>query len=168
MDTEFLIYADDYEANKYFFLSHFFRDNYEEALEDLPIVNSGINIIKHEVWVTNIGAAVTENRNIVAFADLGENNPDNILNDDIIHPKLNSASFFPDNESNNMFEVVSPGSVRNLNNVNSYLTNVGLVASSDFEKIELAKKLSPNDYSINTQLGFISLNFPINLTMLLR
>ena len=71
------IKADDYEENKHFFLAQYFRDNYKEALKDLPIITSNVNIMKIEVWVTNIGAAVTENRNIVAFQDLGENNPYN-------------------------------------------------------------------------------------------
>ena len=44
--TEFDIYADDYEANKHFFLSHYFKESYNTALENLPFVNSPINITK--------------------------------------------------------------------------------------------------------------------------
>ena len=55
-------------------LSHVFRNAYDGALADLPVITSSINITKLEVWVTNIGAAVTQNRNIVAFTDLGEYN----------------------------------------------------------------------------------------------
>ena len=40
-------------------------------------MNSNINITKIEVWITNIGAATTDNRNIVAFMDLGEYTPYN-------------------------------------------------------------------------------------------
>ncbi len=70
--TTFEIKADQYEANKYYFLSYFFRDNYENALRTLPTVNSGIQVTRVEVWVTNTRSDYTNNRNIVAFTDLGE------------------------------------------------------------------------------------------------
>jgi cell surface protein SprA len=76
--TEFELKALDYEENRHFFLSHYFRNRYEQALERLPIVGSNINITKIEVWVTTRGAAVTENRNIVSFMDLGEAIPYNV------------------------------------------------------------------------------------------
>jgi cell surface protein SprA len=41
--------ADEYEANKYYFLSHYFRDNYENALRTLPTVNSGMQITNRGV-----------------------------------------------------------------------------------------------------------------------
>jgi len=66
--------ADEYEENKNYFLSQYFYDNFNTAMASLPLINSNINIIKIEVWRTNIGAAINENRNIVAFADLGEKN----------------------------------------------------------------------------------------------
>jgi cell surface protein SprA len=34
--TNFDIKADEYEANKYYFLSHYFRDNYENACAPCP------------------------------------------------------------------------------------------------------------------------------------
>lgn len=161
MTTDFLIYANEYEENKYFFLSHFFRDEYEEALSELPLVKSGIDIVKLEVWVTNIGAAVTENRNVVAFTDLGEVEEKNINNKELIQGNLNAI--FPDNYANNLFTIANDtNQIRNLNNVNNYLSGKGFTPSSDFEKIELAKKLSENEYTVNEKLGFISLNFPLN------
>ena len=51
--SEFDIYADQYEANKHYFLAHYFKDNYDAALNGLPFVNSPINITRVEVWVTN-------------------------------------------------------------------------------------------------------------------
>jgi cell surface protein SprA len=71
--SEFELYADDYEANRHFFLSHFFRDIYDDALRNLPAVSSGINIERIEVWITNKTSSFDETRNIVAFADLAEN-----------------------------------------------------------------------------------------------
>ncbi len=73
--TDFEVYADDYEANRHFFLSQYFRDTYDASLKNLPVVSSGINIERIEVWVTNKSSSFEEasNRNIVAFMDLGEN-----------------------------------------------------------------------------------------------
>ncbi|MCB0786747.1 MAG: hypothetical protein KDC02_21370, partial [Flavobacteriales bacterium] len=68
----FDIKADDYEANKYYFLSYFFRDQYEDALRTLPTVNSEVQITRVEVWVTNTRFDFQQNRNIIGFTDLGE------------------------------------------------------------------------------------------------
>lgn len=69
---EFFIQADQYEANRHYFLSHYFRANYERFLNNLPVITSPVQITRIEVWVTN-RRNVTENvRNIVAFMDLGE------------------------------------------------------------------------------------------------
>jgi cell surface protein SprA len=75
--SEFKINALDYEENKHFFISQFFYNNYNKYLERLPIISSPINITKIEVWITNIGPATQENRNIVAFQDIGEYDPYN-------------------------------------------------------------------------------------------
>jgi cell surface protein SprA len=56
--TNFDIKADEYEANKHYFLSHAFRDQYENALRTLPTVNSGVLITRVEVWVTNTAAGL--------------------------------------------------------------------------------------------------------------
>ena len=69
---EFEFKADQYEENRHFFLAQYFYDNYNNAMSTLPVLNSKINILKIEVWRTNIGSAVTENRNILALTDLGE------------------------------------------------------------------------------------------------
>ena len=55
----------DYDANRHFFLSHFFRDNYNTWLSSLPYVNSGIHIEQIEVWVTNKSSVTTDTRNIL-------------------------------------------------------------------------------------------------------
>ena len=68
--TNFEISAADYDANRHFFLSHYFRDHYDEALHNLPVIRSGVTINKIEVWVTNKSNNFTEARNILAFQDL--------------------------------------------------------------------------------------------------
>lgn len=157
--TEFELKALDYEENRHFFLSHYFRNRYEQALERLPIVGSNINITKIEVWVTTRGAAVTENRNIVSFMDLGEAIPYNV-------GILPSGEFTaPDNRTNNLLQQLSDTvRLRNINTVTEYLAThpLDLVSGRDFEKVENARKLNQNEFTYNSKLGFISLNYQLN------
>ena len=162
--SEFDIYADQYEANKHFFLSHYFKDNYDQALKNLPFINSGINITKIEVWVTNKTGTTNDTRNILAFLDLGETSS-NIYNNSYV------SSFngnFPDNnEANNLYSNLlsyegSSSDIRNINDANIIFQSTGLSNGTDVEKLERARKLSESEYSINTQLGYISLNQALN------
>ncbi|HYG52144.1 MAG TPA: cell surface protein SprA, partial [Flavobacteriales bacterium] len=68
----FEITADNYEANKHYFMAHYFRNQYDKAMQSLPTVNSNVNITRVEVWVTNTNNTIDNTRNFVAFADLGE------------------------------------------------------------------------------------------------
>jgi len=155
--NDFELRIDQYEENKHFFLSQFYRDQYEASLSELPIVNSSINITKVEVWVTNIGAPTTDNRNVLAFQDLGEYTPYNNL----FQPKMNGE--YPDNQSNTLRQVVDTTTVRNISNITNYLEGeLGLVSGLDYEKVELARKLRETEYSFNSKLGFISLNTRLN------
>lgn len=157
----FTLNSDQYEENKHFLLAQYFRNNFDFALSTLPIVSSNINITKIEVWVSNIGAAVNENRNIVAFQDLGERNP--------YSPTItgNPATQYPDMyRSNDLMEMLAPyeTQVRDINSVAALLTSppFNFVAGIDGVKVESARKLSPNEYSFNSKIGFISLNTTLN------
>lgn len=162
--NEFYLTALDYEENRHFFVSQYFRDHYEQSMSELPIVASDINITKIEVWVTNIGPAIEENRNIVAFTDLAENDP---YNDRITGIPGN---VLPQNRSNNLTALLDTNKIRNINLVNNYLegdpfgtgSSGYMVAGEDFEKVESARKLSQNEYNLNAKLGFISLNTNLN------
>ncbi len=156
--TKFNVRALDYEDNKHFFLAQYFADNYDKALSELPIVNSNINITKIEVWVTNIGPAVTDNRNLVALMDLGERNPYNTG----ISPRPGAS--YPGNYSNNLLTRFDSTQIRNINRVTEYLTGspFGYSSGLDFEKVENARKLNSNEYTFNSKLGFISLNSTLN------
>lgn len=156
--SEYELYCDEYEEKKHFLVAHYFRDNYNKWLENLPIVGSPINITKVEVWVTNIGAATQENRNIVAIMDLGEKKPYN----PVVPLSMNPDAVFPDNESNGLFDIVDINQIRDINSINSYMNSTGLVAGTDYEKIENARLLSPTEYTFNSKLGFISLNSTLN------
>ena len=58
--------ADSYDEDRHFFLSHYFRDNYDQFISKLPYISSGIEISKIEVWVTNKRGNYDQARNIVA------------------------------------------------------------------------------------------------------
>lgn len=156
--NDFRLKIDDYEENRHFFLAKYFRNHYEQALQDLPVINSNINITKIEVWVTNIGAPLTENRNILALQDLGET----ISYNHLFSPSTNQQ--FPFNEANNLKQKIDTTQIRNISNITSYLQggNLNLVSGIDYEKVELARKLKPSEYSLNRKLGFISLNTRLN------
>ncbi len=151
--TEFEFKADDYEENRHYFLGQFFRDNYDEALSELPIIKSNIIINRIEVWITNIGAATEDNRNIVAFADLGESSPHNAALGSSDNPA-------PNNNSNNLYSTFQDSPIRNISQVNSYLGQhpLGFSAGRDYENVENARRLRENEYTFNPRLGFISLN----------
>jgi cell surface protein SprA len=152
--SRFELKADQYEENKHFFVAQYFREHYEQALASLPIVSTAINITKIEVFVTSIGPALNESRNIIGFSDLGELNPGNP------YWMPNPAYSNPQNESNNLYTLVNNSTVRDINSVSSYLSSptFGLVSGVDFEKVENARRLGPNEYTFNSRLGFISLN----------
>lgn len=156
--NKFSIKADAYEENRHFFIAEYFRNHYEEGLSKLPVVMSNINITKIEVWVTQIGAAVQDNRNIVALADLGEYNP---YRKDIIYPNVGGS--YPFNLSNNILSILpDTTNLRNINKASDYLVRKNLVPGQDYEVIESARKLNSQEYTYNSKLGFISLNTTLN------
>ncbi len=155
--SEFKIRADEYEADRHFFLGHFFRDNYDDALSTLPIISSNIEIIRLEVWATNIGPATEDNRNIVAFADLGEASPHNEV-------LTGQPQYPPSNNANDLYEKMKDSPIRNISQVGNYLSQPPYNFSSgiDYENVENARRLKPNEYTFNSRLGFISLNQTLN------
>ena len=162
--SEFDIYADQYEANKHFFLAQYFKDNYDNALSDLPFVNSPINITRVEVWITNKTGTTNDTRNIVSFLDLGETTG-NIYNTQFT---LSNGGPYPDNNAaNDMFESLTTNfsGIRDINNVNNILSSqlgIGFLNGQDYEKLERARKLTSQEYSMHPQLGYISLNQALN------
>ena len=153
--TDFEIKASDYEANRHFFLNHYFKDNYESALSTLPLVTSGITITNIEVWVTNDNLATDNTRNVVAFLDLGEGKS-NIYNTSTIYETGSQA--MPSNQKNNLYSLLNGTykAVRDINSVTSTLSGK-FVTGTDYEKIGNARKLNQTEYTLNAQLGFISL-----------
>ncbi len=159
--TSFEIAVDNYDENRHFFLSYYFRDNYEKAMEALPYVASGVTINRIEVWVTNKRGNYDQARNIVAFADLGEYNPDHILNSSW----STSGSQVPYNKANSLYETMTqtyPG-VRDIQQTSSILQDIpGMDSGDDYEKVESARLLSSSEYTLNSALGYISLRSALN------
>ncbi len=162
---EFEVFADDYDANRHFFLSQYFRDTYETSLQNLPVISSGIDITRVEVWITNKTNNFENSRNIVAFIDLAENQ-NNIYSTDNFFRDHSQQGDHPRNALNNLYEMMTTtyGGIRNINQVTSVLQPLapGFAIGQDYEEIENARLLSSRDYTINRRLGYISLNSALN------
>ncbi|MCS6935344.1 MAG: cell surface protein SprA [Chitinophagales bacterium] len=156
---QFEIKADQYDENKHFFLSQYFRDMYDYALSGLPNIKSVVNITRLEVWVTNRTGSTQNVRDVVAFMDLGEANP--------YSPAIVSTANGdnrPRNEANNLYgKLISDPSYRYIDNVVATLIGPGfnLQQGQDFEKT-YSRKLNENEYTFHRQLGYISLNTQLN------
>ena len=156
--TKFDISGDTYDENRHFFLSHFFRDHYEEAMATVPYISSGAQINKIEVWVTNKRGNYDQARNIVAFTDIGENGR---------HTHNTSwgggTNTPPDNNANSLYSTVRTTPFRDLQNTSTVLEGLnGMEGGVDFEKIESARLLSSSEYTLNSALGYISLKAALN------
>ena len=172
--TDFEVWGDQYEANRHYFLSQYFRNNYERALRNLPIITSQIQITRIEVWVTNRRNSTQNVRNILAFMDLGENengsyrNPANALPGPSIFPgpSPNPESSTPPTNGNNRLNPTSlsqdlPG-IRDISQANALLNSAGYEEATEFIELANARKLNPNEYRFDPQLGFITLNQALN------
>lgn len=161
---KFELTADNYEANRHYFLNLYHHQHYDDAMKTLPIVNSGTNITRIEVWLTNRQSATENTRNIIAFSDLGEALPTNVQGS----PGSYAGSELPDNTANGLYTWASQQpAIRDFSNAVSALTNQvstpgPFVQAVDYEKVENAKKLNESEFSYNAQLGYISLNVPLN------
>ncbi len=160
---EFRLTPADYEANKHFFLSQYFRNNYNRALANIPIISSNINITKIEVWTTNRTNVTTDSRDILGFIDLGENNPYNktrIVGGGSALPAGFKGPGFAQ-QSNNLLTVLPQNArLTNSNDVASFFQGSG--ATDNYSKLTYARKLTDKEYTLHPQLGYISLNYPLN------
>ncbi|MBR4294598.1 MAG: cell surface protein SprA [Bacteroidaceae bacterium] len=153
--STFEIDVSNYDENRHFFLAHYFRDNYDRSMAQLPTIVSGITINRIEVWVTNKKSDFTNPRNIVAFTDLGETS--HISNS---MWGATGGERLPSNNSNNLYPtfVNNYADIRDIDKVNSTFEGIeGFNGGLDYEKISNARLLSTSEYTINKQLGYISL-----------
>ncbi len=160
--TNFEVAIDNYDENRHFFLSYYFRDNYEQAMKALPYVASGVTINRIEVWVTNKRANYDQSRNIVALTDLGEYDVAHIQNN---RWTATAGAVTPYNKANTLYEYLTQGypNVRDIQQVSSVMQDVaGMDLGEDYEKIESARLLSSSEYTLNAALGYISLRSALN------
>ena len=188
----FNVNADNYEVNKHYFMGHYFRDNYDEWMTTLPIVNTPIIITKVEVYITNQTGSADQVRGIAAFADLGEdavhvnsslNNASITCQPNTDYVIVDSAGVQPHNGANSLYSILTdtsafgimpPRNSTNSSGIYSDLTssavapnscNTGssfMQSSRDFEYVSNARKLSPTEFTFNNRLGYLSINQSIN------
>ena len=150
--TDFEIDASSYDENRHFFLAHFFRDNYDANMSMLPSIVSGVQITRIEVWVTNKRSNYDNPRNIVAFTDLGESRH-------LSNPIWNvSGGPAPANSANDLYSRICNDYPQS-RDIDQVAVTLGqfLTGSTDYEKISSARKLTTSDYTLNSELGYISL-----------
>ena len=153
--TAYQFKADDYDENRHFLLAQYFRNNYNNAMKKLPIVTSLVQILRMEVWVTNRNGATTQARSIVGLMDMGEANPYNTN----VHPQTGAP--YPSNDANDQYRnIISDPNSRVSSQVIGLLNSRGFTQVQDFEQV-FARKLNTTDYTYNPQVGFISLNQPL-------
>jgi cell surface protein SprA len=188
---DFEMFALDYDSDRHFFLSQYFRNKYDSALKNYPFVDSRVQITRLEVWVTNKQNRVTTTnnnlRNIIALQDLGEAEvtdekgvPIPAGQNEVVVINPIPSNFFTEQPNNQPIPIKKPYPADNRNNkydpkklgeAGSLLNkNIREIATSDsgfngftanegadYSKLENARKLTPNEYTFNAQLGYISL-----------
>ena len=160
--TPFEINVADYEENRHFFLSRYFRNHYDEWMQKLPNLVTGVTINRVEIWVTNKTGTTANTRNIVALTDLGETSK-------ISNPMWTATGQVPSNSANTEYQAMTTQYVaaRDIDQAAATLEGAGLVGGADFEKLESARLLSSSEYSVNTALGYVSLKTGIQTDQVL-
>ena len=182
---DFELFALDYDSDRHFFLSQYFRNKYDDALKDYPVIRSRVQITRIEVWVTNrqnrVSTTSNNLRNIIALQDLGESRLTGLTDNQVVTVKQNEISnnnFFlgtandaPSDNKNNKYdpELITTGTgilnsnIRDIVTSSAGFTYAPIIPptiadeGTDYSKLENARKLAPNEYTLNTQLGYISL-----------
>ena len=173
---EFELQTTDYDNDRHFFLSQFFIDNYSNSLKNYPLISSQVNITRIEVWVTNRNASTEDFRSIVAIADLGESNNinstyKNLVDDNGTVVNTNPVSIntngqvlnLPQNNSNNIYSNTILAGIRDISTVDNTLNGTfQMEQGTDYSILENARKLGTSEFTLNSQLGYISLNRRLN------
>ena len=149
--TPFQLNVANYEENRHFFLSRYFRERYDAAMQQLPNLTTGINVTKIEVWVTNKTATTSNTRNILAFADLGESTATKWGGG-------GTTSSTPQNDANSEYKQLTTtyAEARNIDQTTSVLEGP-FIGGEDYEKLSAARLLTSSEYTLNAALGYISL-----------
>ena len=162
--TPFEIDVANYEENRHFFLSQYFREKYDAGMQTLPTVATGININRVEIWVTNKTGNTNNTRNIIALTDLGENAR-------VSNPLwATTGQNVPSNSANSEYSsmVNQYAAARDIDQTSTVLDGIaGFVGGVDYEKLESARLLSSSEYTVNSALGYVSLKTSIQTDQVL-
>lgn len=165
----FEVRADEYDENKHFFFTHFNRNNYEDALKNMPQINSLFKITRMEVWITNIGDETQDLRDIAAIADLGEpvqfSSPETEQRFKKTMPPYTDmfGNPLPSNEANRLYETLvdDPNAKIGATTISRLQSPAyNMEPGRDFE-LKRARKLRSNEFTYHPELGFISVNVPL-------
>ncbi len=156
-EKDFEMRPDQFEQNRHFFIAQYFKDNYNKALASMPCISSEVQINYLEVWVSNNTGATQDTRNVMALMDLAEPDPyrqPNILS--------KTQEVYPSNQANSLYsDIVGNGTNRSQDAVITNMeSDLGLNNIEDF-RFGQARRLRPNEFTFDPQLGFISLNAPL-------
>ncbi|WP_370898515.1 T9SS outer membrane translocon Sov/SprA [Chryseobacterium gossypii] len=154
--NNFKVNAIDYEDNQHYFLGHYFVNTYDNALLNYPQINSKINITRLEVWVLDQGNSnLAYQKSIVGIRDLGEGAsglPDNTQNG--LYQAVSTTMGTPRDAGTNYADILQgqtfPGSTEPYQNGEHFIFN------------KKARRLNTNEYILQPQLGYISLNQKLN------
>jgi cell surface protein SprA len=160
--NNFKVNAIDYEDNQHYFLGHYFLGKYDDALANYPQINSTINITRMEVWVLDQGNSnLAYQKSIIGIRDLGEGAGGAILPDNSLNGLYNAVSTTagtrePGKNYGAIFQgQVFPGSAAPYDNGEEFIFNTK------------ARRLNTNEYTLQPQLGYVSLNQKLNENQLL-
>ncbi len=169
---EFEITPDQYDENRHFFLSHYNRDSYEDAIDSLPNVKTPFRITRIEVWVIPERNETHDLRDICAISDLGEGLIQNYSNQNPYIPPSPTSLFYdytgssrilPDNRVSSFYDqALKRDSLTRLKTKVSFNleSKYHMKSGRDFEVFK-GRKLNPSEFTYNAELGFISLNRPL-------
>ncbi|WP_310380504.1 cell surface protein SprA [Flavobacterium sp.] len=176
---DFDMFALDYDNDRHFFLSQYFRNKYDSSLRNYPYIDSRVQISRLEVWITNkqnrlnVAPGNVNNsnnlRNIIALQDLGEGQLTGLTENEVVVVSPTTGFFIapintPSDNTNNKYDPALidnggflNGKIREIATSGAGFTGVTVSEGQDYSKLENARKLNPNEYTFNPQLGYLSL-----------
>lgn len=163
---EFELFIRDYDENRHFFLAQYFKNTYDEALKNYPFLNNkGLQITRIELWTTNRSNRTENVRNIVALQDLGESSKVgsavNVLGAPGALPNNRNNAFDPTNIGGSGSQITQ--AIRDIATVKSGVLLSDIKEGFDYASLENARKLiMGQEYTLNKELGYISLNQRLN------
>jgi cell surface protein SprA len=152
-DEENELRASSYDENRHFFLSHYFRDNYEQWVSDPQNIVSGLNIVNIEVYITNTNNNTETTRNTVGFIDLGE--ATRLFNNTW---QSGSQPRPANNGSNTLYNTLINSGFRKSNTIFNDLQTLGLDPARGYVVTGAARQLEEGtEFIVNRELGYITL-----------